>query len=240
MTSRIPIRMDDRWVILGATGSGKTTFVKRLLWAYARATQGQLPIYIFDTKGFSASVRGKDDFKEFYQKGVGKLVRGNVVPSIFLPQKQDPFLVWQPEEDIPDMYDDFLHDIYKAGMPGVVFFDELSSLDPKGNGKNLPRHFGILQKQGRGLDLATISITQSPIYIDHNLLRQTSHMLKFRLNVDEGEQDYDTKKLAVKMGRGALAEPADDHGFFYRNVTAPTKKNPMQYYSDYKEFFGDE
>lgn len=235
--SRIQISLADRWVILGATGSGKTTFSKRLLWTYGRAVEGSLPIYILDTKGFGAAKRNKDDFKEFRHPQVGSIVRGNVPPKPFVPRDGRPFMVWQPEEDIPEMYEEFMHSIYKSGIPSVVYFDELSSLDPKGNGKNLPRHFGILQKQGRGLDIATISVTQSPSYIDHNLLRQTTHIVRMRLNVDDGESDYDTKKIAAKGGRAMLVEPEDDYGFWYRNVTRPVKKNPPAYYEDLEDFF---
>lgn len=234
MTVNIKIRLDDRWGIIGATGAGKTHLSKRLLWAYGRGVQGGLPIWILDTKGYKLAERGRDDFKEFRHPDFGQLIRGQTPPKIEVPKKGRPFVIWQPEYDDIDLYEYFFSQIYHAGIPGLIFVDELSSLTNT-TATKFPRHYDILLRQGRGMDIAMVNLTQSPAYIPFNLLRQATHMLRFRLN-----DDYDVAKIARKMGRAVEAEPEHDYGFWYRNVTRPVKKNPPVYYSDMKEFFGDE
>jgi DNA helicase HerA-like ATPase len=229
--SKIQIQVGDRWAIIGGTGSGKTTFDKYLLKFYYAAglrARRLFPIYILDTK-----ISG--DFAEFHHKSVGHYHFGNEVPKLINPMKDGrPFLVWQPEEDDIDMYDAFLKQVYQARQPAIVLIDELGSLT-NANATKFPRYYDILLKQGRGLHIGMISNTQSPAYIPPNLIRQTTHLLRFRLN-----DQYDAKKLAKQLGReyGEEWEPEHEHGFVYRNCTKPRKSSPPIYYKDLQEFFG--
>lgn len=231
--SRIELGVGDRLAILGATGSGKTVLLREILKWYANATRGTVPIYILDTK-----VQG--DFDMFLRRGIGHLIKGNQVPSPVRDTKGAPFNVWQPEEDNLEMYDEFFKGIYQLArsgkprqFPGIVVTDELSSITmPSGKGT---RHYEILQKQGRGMNVGMIGLTQSPSLIPNSFLRQATHMIRMHLN---GE--YDPKKMASYMGKSANEEPVDDYGFFYRNCSKPIAKSPVQYFPDFKDFFGME
>ena len=229
--SRIHVAVGDRWAVIGGTGAGKTEFDKYLLRLYAAMAYqaGRLfPLYILDTK-----ISG--DFREFHRKSIGHYHVGNTVPKLIHPQKDGkPYLVWQPEEDDTDLYDAFLKQIYLARTPAIVLVDELGSLT-NANATRFPRYYDILLKQGRGLNIGLISNTQSPAYIPPNLLRQTTHLLRFRVN-----DQYDAKKLSKQLGReyGDEWEPEHEHGFLYRNCTKPRKTNPPIYYKDMQEFFG--
>ncbi|WP_157076387.1 hypothetical protein [Alicyclobacillus kakegawensis] len=234
----IEISLEDRWVVIGATGAGKTTFVRRLLTAYWRAAArkpGRLPIYILDTKGFAASRIGRDDFRMFYRPGIGRLHRDAIPPKIIAPKHGPEFIVWQPdpEQVTEDHYDAFFMSLYRSGVPSLTYVDELSSLTDS-SGKKFPRYYDILLKQGRGIYQALITTTQSPSYIPPSVIRQTTHMVRFRLN-----DTYDLQKIARVMGKAVEEEPPDEFGFWYRDARKPKAKNPPVYYTDLSEFFGD-
>jgi KaiC/GvpD/RAD55 family RecA-like ATPase len=226
----IQIKLGDHWAIVGATGTGKTHFARHLITTIAQATHGYLPIYILDSKCPIARP-DKSDFKMFFRKGIGRRHVGNKVPPIIRPQGRDFIQVWTPEEDDLDMYDEWYKQIYQEGQPAVVLTDELSSVTTEA-GKGT-RYFNILLKQGRGLEISMINLTQSPAYIPQSLLRQAMHVVRFRLN-----DEYDAKKLTKAMGRVVEEEPEHEHGLWYRNVQVPVKKMPAVYYKNMQEFFG--
>lgn len=231
--SSVRANVGDHWAVIGATGSGKTFFDRQLLWEYAKASASLLPyrkafpIYILDSK-----ISG--DFREFHHKKIGHYHFGNTVPKLINPNKDGKiFQVWQPEEDDIDLYDEWFKQIYQARQPAVVLIDELGSIT-NDTATKVPRYYSILLKQGRGLGIGVISNTQSPSYIPAQLIRQTMHLLRFRLN-----DEYDSKKIAKLLGREyAEWEPDDPHGFVYRDCTKPKKASPPVYYKDMQEFFG--
>lgn len=227
----INIGIGDRWAVIGGTGSGKTVFGRELLNTYTvqAANAGKLiPTYILDTKAAG-------DFKGFTDKRIGVQHFGNTVPKLIKPERSGkPYLVWTPEEDNIDMYDAFFKAIYQSRRPAIVYVDELGSIT-NANATRFPRYYDILLKQGRGLNIGLISNTQSPAYVPNNLIRQATHLVRFRLN-----DDYDSKKLGKQLGQeyGEGWEPEDEHGFAYRNLTKPRRSNPTLYYKDFQEFFG--
>ncbi|MCF8567004.1 hypothetical protein LLE49_19985 [Alicyclobacillus tolerans] len=229
--NKLDINISDRWSIIGGTGSGKTWFSRELLNQFVQGTEGTIPIYIIDSK-----ISG--DFDAFIRNGLARVVRGNKVPDPFVPQPATrfkkaipPILIWQPEEDILEMYDEFFKRIYQTRHPAIIYIDELGSItNPRAT--VFPRYYDILLKQGRGLGIGIISSTQSSSYVPFNLLRQTTHVVRMHLN-----SPNDVKKLVDVMGTAVYEEPRDEHGFFYRNVSKPVRKQPSIYYSDLKEFF---
>lgn len=220
---KIKINVGDRWGIIGATGSGKTTLCKNLLAVLANATNGQIPIYILDSK-----ISG--DFNEFTKKGIGVLHTGNTLPPLHDTSK-GAFQVWQPEEDDLELYNEYFKQIYKARQPCIIYIDELGSIT-NAKASVFPRYYDILLKQGRGLHIGLISTTQSPSFTPANLLRQATHLIRMRLN-----SEYDVKKLVSSMGKEAENEPKDQFGFYYRDCTKPKSTSPTLYYKDLTEFF---
>lgn len=217
------IKAGDHVVFLGGTGSGKTTLGKKILLDIAIAGKGTYPIYILDTKL-------ADDFKEYTKAGTGVLHQGNTLPPIIDPTKTGPFLVWQPEEDDPEMYDDFFKMIYQHGKPCLIFVDELSSITTAG-GKPT-RYYSILYKQGRAKKIGIYSCFQSAAYVPPDLFRNTMHFFRLRLG-----NPYDVKKIGMVMGKEAESEPIDEYGFFYRDITKPIRTSPVKYYKDMTDFF---
>lgn len=226
----IRFKLGDHWAIVGATGTGKTHFLRYLINTFAHATKGMVPIYILDTK-CPIAIPQKSDFKSYMGKGIGRRVVGNEPPGMIKPKGREFVTIWTPEEDILDMYDEFFRRVYKTGRPALVVIDELSSVTTEqGRGT---RYYNILLKQGRGLEQSMMNLTQSPSFIPQSLLRQAMHVIRFRLN-----DEYDSKKLKSAMGRSVEEEPEDEHGFWYRNVQVPVRKQKAEYYPDMKDFFG--
>jgi ABC-type dipeptide/oligopeptide/nickel transport system ATPase component len=223
----ISIKVGDRWAIIGGTGSGKTVLTNEVIKTYYSATAGRVPQIIIDSK-----ITG--DFNHLLDKrlGVGQLIRGNDPEKAVKEMYKKPFTVWQPEDDFT-MYDAFFRGIYLNGrnknLPAIITTDELSSIC-NGAGK-APRHWEILNKQGRAMHIGMLNLTQSPSFVPPSLLRQVTHAVRMQLN-----DDYDVKKLAKVMGRAVEEAPLDDYGFWYRSCLKPTHKSPPIYFSDYKDF----
>jgi hypothetical protein len=229
---QIDIKLGDHVTELGATGTGKTVFNRELIKTFILATEGYMPIYILDTK-CPMSAPDKSDFKEFFQKNVGVREIGNKIPKPIYPKGKNFVQVWTPEEDILENYNEYFRGIYKQGGPALVVVDELSSVSTTRG--DITRYHNILMKQGRGLGISCINLSQSPSFIGQSIVRQAMHVVRFRLN-----DNYDSKKLNGIMGKAVEEEPQDPYGFWYRNVTIPVRKSPAAYYKDMQEFFGME
>lgn len=230
MGKQVDIKLGEHITVLGATGTGKTVLNKELIRRFILATEGFMPVYILDTK-CPVSAPGMSDFKEFFQKDVGIRHTGNKIPKPIKPKGKNFVQVWTPEEDILEHYDEYFKSIYQAGSPAVVVVDELSSVST--NRGDITRYHNILMKQGRGLSISSINLSQSPSFIGQSIVRQAMHVFRFRLN-----DSYDSKKLNGVMGKAVEEEPADPYGFWYRNVQIPVRKAPAAYYKNMQEFFG--
>lgn len=230
----LKMSLDDRWAVIGATGSGKTTFDQALVNTYgnqALKAGKPIPIYIIDSKQTG-------DFDAYTRAGVGQLAYGDEPPKPLRTFKNGLFTVWQPEDDDILLYDTFFHMIYKERRPCVILIDELSSIC-NSNATRYPAYYDKLLRQGRSMHICMISNTQSPSYIPANLIRQTTHLLRFTLN-----DEYDTKKLDAQFGKqygkakdGTIWNPPDRFGFIYRNLSRPRTVNPTIYYRDMQQMF---
>lgn len=215
LNSRVTITMEDRWAVIGMSGSGKTTWVRQLIpriFAWY-----QVPIIILDTKG-----QGEFDDIADELSITDKPPKPIVKPAV---------QVWKPPLDDIDAYDQFLSQILKNRKPALVVVDELSNLG-KGNADSYPNGYRLLLKQGRGLKISTVSMVQEAAYIPRQTTGQTSHLLRFHLL-----NDYDKLKMARMMGLPdsmRYSDPPDQHGFYYRRMDRPT---PVYYFYGWQEFF---
>lgn len=215
------LETNRHWAIIGFTGSGKTTFSTALMRLVLIEGNGNLPIYILDSKG-------QGDFKPFYK--IAKRHYGNIVPPRQWWTRERPVMIWQPESDDLNLYDMWFKQIYMQRSPCIVYIDEVSSITTVG-GKP-PRYYDILQKQGRGLGIGVVSLTQSPSYIPPMMLRLATYWVRFTLN-----DEYDIAKVARVMGRAVLTPPPDEHGFWFRDTRKPVAYSPPMYFKDFQEFF---
>lgn len=220
------IVLGDSIVLIGGTGTGKTSVAKELIKQFDIQSDSTIPVYIIDSK-----LSG--DFKEFTAKGVGVHYFGDDIPPLFNKKGQGNFIVWTPDSDNKQMYDEFFEAVYMNGrhndVPALILVDELSSIAPTGFP---PVYYNTIIKQGRSMKLGIISISQVSRYIPVSMSSQLTHLFIFRLNSSK-----DIKKLSDDFGSFAKNNIPDRHGFFYRDLKEPIAVNPAKYFSSFTQFF---
>lgn len=211
--------------VIGGTGSGKTFLMREFLKLLAIGTQSRIPINIIDSKMMG-------DFDSLSRKGIGTIYRGNQLPPV---ENKDgsPFIIWQPLEDDMENYNQYFKQIYDSRKPCIVFIDELSSIT--GRTGIAPRYYSILLKQGRGMKISVITLSQMARLVPLELLSQLMHIIIMNLN-----SERDKKKLVDLVGDMAKIEIKDQHGFIYRDVSKPIRSSPPHYYENAFEFLGIE
>ena len=222
MSRKINFKLGDHVFIVGGTGSGKTTVAVEWIKALAIATGGRVPIHIVDSK-----IDGT--FAPFEKKGLGIAYTENP-PTANLDGS--PFVIFRPEYDDKEMYNDYFEKIYRTREPAIIFIDELSSIT--GGTGHPPKYYSVLLKQGRSLNQSVITLNQMTRYIPLETLSQIMHIVVMNL-----QSEGDRKKLKDLIGDLANKEIPDKHGFWYRQTSEPIKsdKGKPYYYSDYNEFF---
>lgn len=207
--------LSDRWLVVGTTGSGKTTAVRELLRQIHRFYHG-LNVYILDSKGVG-------DFDH-----MGGTVWNKDEPPDPLPPGSGRLLIWQPSHDDLDAYDEWFGKLLKSPDPFVLDIDELSSVASR-NGDS-PLNFQRLMKQGRGKRKSVVNCTQELAYIPRQVVTQTTHTLRFQLL---GEYD---PRQGNRLVRRAVRDPEPpQYGFYYARMDKPV---PAVLYRNYREFFG--
>lgn len=208
----IAVSLEDRWLVLGTTGTGKTWFSKELL-RQLRQMYPNVPTYVLDSKAVG-------DFEEWNKS----TVLGESVPRPI----ESGIQVWQPGVDDLDAFEQWFDQIRYAPGPALVLVDEISSL-VKRSGSDAPPSFQKLLKQGRALGKVVISCTQEVPYIPRQVKTQATHWVRFRL---AGE--YDPTTANKLMGRAKDdPEPRAEHGFFYCRANQIGKVTEYRTYHDF-------
>lgn len=207
----------DRAVVIGMSGSGKTTWVKQMIprvvgwW--------NIPIYVLDSKG-------QNEFDNI----ASEIHQDQLAPK-HVPD-DGTILVWKPPLDDYVEYEKWFQFILKSRRPCLLVIDELASLG-KGRADTYPPSYQLLLKQGRGMKMCMISMTQEIAYIPRQTAGQTSHVFRFHLI-----NSYDVAQSARVMGIGETQrhqEPPLPYGFFYRRVDKPS---PIYSFTNWQQFFG--
>lgn len=196
--------LGDRWLLLGTSGSGKTTAGRLLSDEYTRLFPG-LPRYFVDSKAMG-------DFDRY-----GPPIISQAPPK--LSALRAGVQVWQPPRDDLHAYDSYFEQLVKGRRPALVFIDELSSIGGR-RGDDYPDHFIRCLKQGRGIGIVVIVLSQAVQGMPHETLDQISHILRFRLQSPYGGWYVDNRMLGI----GRSLEPSSAHGFWYLRPGS----NPLQ------------
>lgn len=214
VNSRCTLSMSDRLAVIGMSGVGKTTFALQLI---PRVRQWwDVPVIIFDTKG-------QGEFNDI----ATELSLSQTAPAL----PSSGVFVWQPPADNLNEYDAFLGKILKGHKPAFVVIDELSNFG-RGSPNSYVNNYTLLQKQGRGLKILTLSMVQEFAAIPRQTVGQASHLFRFHLL-----NDYDRRKMSGLLGlpdAEKLLEPPFPYGFFYRRLDKPS---PVYAYQNWQQFF---
>lgn len=145
-----PLRGDQRGLLLGATGSGKSYMARHLLKVARKA--GWRIVIVDPKKGWMG--RGKDRVP-FADKGELSTVDRPVLVNEFHPEY--PVQIFQPVE-WDEQCDTFFTDVLEEGNT-FVYFDEITQL---ADATRVPMKFKVLWTQGRAANVAAWCGSQRP------------------------------------------------------------------------------
>src|SRR6266700_606726 len=211
--ARVKVEMGDRWILMGTSGSGKTTALKYLDSMYTRLFPTARH-YIFDSKH-------DGDFDSF--PGV---VMSDRCPGS--PGGNARYQVWQPIKIVPDEVEQWLWQI-RHDAPAILEIDELVHLVYKRGAYS--DEYTVIQKTGRSLGVGTITLTQELSKIPANAYKQAVHRLGFYL---EGRYDKLIRNDMLKV-EGKIEQPPDHYGLYYQHING---RGIPRYYPTIQRFLG--
>jgi len=157
---KIPSR-DDRTLVIGSTGEGKTQFS---VWLLSIAHFDKMPYIIFDYK--RDGLLGSIDAKE-----IGVSEKLPTAPGVYIVHP-DPMTDEVATEDL-------LYRIWARGNTGL-YFDE-GYMVPN-SGANQRGYFNSILTQGRSKHIPAIVLTQRPAWISRFVFSEAQHRAIFYLN----------------------------------------------------------
>lgn len=190
--SKIQIRPDERVLLVGKTGSGKTYLARRALRNVKR-------LIIIDSKNSLGEWVPDLPLKDRIKRELG----------IYRPPKERirfvPPVIGQ--EDLRLWYDRLFNEIYAEG-DCYLYIDEIYAIVPPG--ADPPPGLTSLYTRGRERGVSIWSATQRPVWVPLFTLSESEHFFCFQLHLKE-----DRSRMAGFMGANALRSPPDQHGFWY-------------------------
>lgn len=174
----------ERMLIVGATGTGKTTLARKLLQSYPE--DEKQAVIVIDPKCTY------DPQDERY-----KLIRN---PGALLWHSRTQYIHYRPDEDNQDVksYDRVYRWIYKR-RDILVYTDETYLTMRHTQSPDWQR---AVITCGRELGIGAIFSTQRPSGIDLRIYTESEHKICFYLAHDD-----DRKRMAQEMGKMVMTDP---------------------------------
>lgn len=193
---------DSRTVVIGASGSGKSTFGA---WLLSHVRFDKRPWVVIDYKK-----------EEFYER----LPRGAIRPLKLgrMPDRRGLYLM-NIQPGMEEETNDWFWNIWKKGNVGI-FADEASLL-PKGDA------FKAILRQGRSKRIPVIALTQRPVDVQREIFSEANYYSLFRLNdrrdykVVEGFVPIDSSKLKLAEHHSIWYDAGRNALFHMRPVPQP-------------------
>lgn len=187
MRGSVKIRANDRVLLAGKTGSGKTWLAEHLLNRVER-------LVVIDPKDrlqhWRLDVPSERDWRDFE---AGEPGRFRLIAPI-----QDDQQAW---------YENEFQRLYNIGNL-IIYIDEAYGVLEK-PGARPGKWMTAVYTRGRELGIGTWAATQRPSWIPGFLISEADILIVFRLNLPE-----DRKKLAAIGGEALLRRVSDPHGFY--------------------------
>lgn len=191
---------DTRTIVIGATGTGKTTFAA---WLLSHARFDVRPWVVIDYKG-------EELFDEIGMPPIQRLRLGQI------PKRKGLFIV-SPRPGEEDDVEAWLWRIWEKGNIGI-FVDEATLLPSQNAVKAILR-------QGRSKRIPLIACTQRPVDIEREFFTEANFVSLFRV---QDERDYKTIRGFIRNA-GIDAELPQRWSYWYdvaRNLLLTLKPCP--------------
>lgn len=184
------IKYNDRVLLAGKTGSGKTYFARQLLASVTR-------LVVIDPKANLDSWRLRDaNTWDWWRFDRGASMRIRILPPIV---------------DRPgDWYEQLFEKLYDIGNM-TIYIDEAYAVVPPG--ARAGKWLSALYTRGRERGIGVWAATQRPTWIPLFLISEADWLISFRLNLDA-----DRQRIAAVAGNDVLGRVPDEHGFWLYNV----------------------
>jgi len=201
-------------LILGMTGSGKTTFTSKLTK------------HIITDYGVPQSILDSKPAQEF--DGYPDLIRSERPPKLAEKGQQ----VWRPPRLSFDVLNEYFDMILRDGRPRIVWINEVGSIVKGETNPTAPDKFNDLAQMAREFGITLIVETQKLARIPASAKAQATHIIRLRLSP---AAPYDQRIGNRLVGLAPdTPEPRAQHGFKYRRIDGD---EPCRYYPSYHDFF---
>lgn len=235
----IPLAPNDRYALVGKTGSGKTSFATVLASTLIPVDEGDWQAWWLDTKGDPEDIVRLRDWGfihvNSYRRDVPRKIKRH--NRIYLPIREragGPSIIAQSQHVIGDalrrkkvllIIDEYTHVVANQRSPG--------------------KQLGNAFRTGRGLDVGVIGCTQEPVYVPRQLLSQPTHIFMFDLSYPHDIKFAKTiYSKYIRPGGVPNSDPLDYneygfghiHGFHTKHVDGST---PWRYYENQRGWYDE-
>lgn len=199
------IHSDDRVLIVGKTGSGKTVFTKKVLWNLYTCSVYHDPkleeksnkamILPFDPQCYPA--HGTDELIHLLSSGAKKII---YFPPIGLDEAGDM-----------DDFNELCRICYYHGNI-CVFIDEVSFVSTS---HRIPKWYKEILQRGRSRNVGAVSLTQRPKEIPNATISESDHQFVFRLNL---KTDREKLYSMIPEDFHSQMDIIPEYNYIYNNI----------------------